>query len=112
MAEKKRIWDNYKVIGEVRKSEAIKLVVAAACRDGVRYICVREFYLTKRSQEWKPGRDGIVIPMEIPINKGADICQTYAGFMTELTKAAHEVTNMPLADEKNAVYIEVKEKTK
>ena len=26
----KKIWDNYKVIGEVKKSDAIKLVVAAA----------------------------------------------------------------------------------
>ena len=50
MAEQKRIWDNFKEIGEVRKSDSIKFVIAAAIRDGVKYINIREFYKRKRDE--------------------------------------------------------------
>ena len=34
--EPKRLWDNYKVIGEVQKSDKIKFIIAAGIRDGER----------------------------------------------------------------------------
>lgn len=112
MTEMKRIWDNFKNIGEVKKSDSTKLVVSAACRDGVRYIAIHEFYFNKRTQEWKPARDGIVLPLSVPINNGTEIIEPYAGLITEMTKAAHALADMPLMDENHAVYIEKKARTK
>lgn len=112
MAETRRIWDNYKVVGEVQKSDSIKLVIAAACRDGVKYINIREFYLRKRDNTWMPSRDGITCPIEIPVNSGKEICKSYEGLVAALDKTVRTLADMPLMDEKNAVYIEKKERTK
>ena len=100
----KRIWDNYKVIGEVQKSDRIKLVVAAAIRDGVKYINIREFYLRQRDNEWKPSKDGITVPISIPINKGTDRIFPYDALNTLLSATAKELKDMPLYDHNNAVY--------
>lgn len=110
MAEQKRIWDNYKVIGEVQKSGSIKIVIAAAIRDGVKYINIREFYIRKRDNVWMPGRDGITIPLVVPINKGAERLTPYAEMTDLIHKTVAELETMPLADEANAVYAEKKEK--
>lgn len=109
MAKAKRIWDNYKVIGEVRKSDAIKLQVAAAYRDGVQYINIREFYLRKRDNEWMPGRDGITVPIIIPVNKGTEMIETFPVFVELLQEAARELSTMPMEDEANAVWYTPKE---
>jgi hypothetical protein len=106
----KRIWDNYKVIGEVSKSGSIKFVVGAAIRDGVKYINIREFYIRKRDNVWMPGRDGITIPLVVPVNKGAEHLTPYAEMTELIHKAVAELEIMPLADEANAVFIEKKEK--
>lgn len=108
----KRIWDNYKVIGETLKSDRIKLVVAAAIRDGVKYINIREFYLRQRDNEWRPGRDGITIPINIPINKGTEMIFPYEVFTTLLSAAAKELKDMPLYDSNNAIYYAREEKKK
>jgi hypothetical protein len=106
----KRIWDNYKVIGETQKSDRIKLVVAAAIRDGVKYINIREFYLRQRDNEWRPGRDGITVPINILINKGTDMIFPYDVFNTLLSAAAKELKEMPLYDSNNAIYYVREEK--
>lgn len=108
--EQKRIWDNYKVIGEVKKSDAIKFVIAAAVRDGVKYINIREFYIRKRDNVWMPGRDGITIPLVAPINHGTERITPYSEMSNVITKAAAELETMPLLDEANAVYMPKKEK--
>ncbi len=110
MASKaKKIWDNYKVIGEVRKSEAIKLVVAAAYRDGVQYINIREFYIRKRDNVWMPGRDGITVPVIIPINEGKERVHTYTQLGDLMTAAVAELAVMPMEDAENAVWYTPKE---
>ena len=109
MAEQKRIWDNFKEIGEVRKSDSIKFVVSAAIRDGVKYINIREFYKRKRDEVWMPGRDGITIPLIVPINEGKERLTPYSEMSALFSKAAAELNIMPLADEANAVYITKKE---
>lgn len=108
--EPKRIWDNYKVIGETLKSDRIKLVVAAAIRDGVKYINIREFYLRQRDNEWRPGKDGITVPINIPINKGTEMIFPYDAFNTLLSAAAEELKDMPLYDSNNAIYYVREEK--
>lgn len=105
----KKIWDNYKVIGEVKKSDAIKLVVAAAYRDGVQYINIREFYIRKRDNVWMPGRDGITIPVIIPVNQGKEMVHTYIQLGDLMSKAVATLTIMPMEDEENAVWYTPKE---
>lgn len=104
----KRIWDNYEVIGEVQKSGRIKFVVAAAMRDGVRYINIREFYCRKKDGEWRPGRDGITIPLLIPIDQGTKFLFPYKELMAVLRSTAEHLQTMPLADETKAIYREEK----
>lgn len=110
MAEQKRIWDNFKEIGEVQKSDSIKFVIAAAIRDGVKYINIREFYKRKRDEVWMPGRDGITIPLVVPVNNGKDRLTPYSEMTALISKAAEELDTMPLADEAHTVYITKKEK--
>jgi hypothetical protein len=110
MAEQKRIWDNFKEIGEVRKSDSIKFVIAAAIRDGVKYINIREFYKRKRDEVWMPSKDGITIPLVVPVNNGADRLTPYSKMVELISKAATELETMELADEAHAVYITKKEK--
>jgi hypothetical protein len=100
----KRIWDNYQVMGEVIKSDRIKFVVAAAIRDGVRYINIREFYLKKSEQVWKPGRDGITIPLLVPIENGMKLIEPYFGLVDLITETMRHVKTMDLHDEANAIY--------
>ena len=108
-SKKKKIWDNYKVIGEVRKSDAIKFVVAAAYRDGVQYINIREFYLRKKDNEWMPGRDGITVPVIIPVNGGKERVHTYTQLGDLMTAATAELAVMPMEDAANAVWYTPKE---
>ena len=110
MAEQKRIWDNFKEIGEVRKSDSIKFVIAAAIRDGVKYINIREFYKRKRDNVWMPGRDGITIPLVVPIEQGKARLTPYTEMTDVINKTAAELETMELLDEEHAVYIEKKEK--
>jgi len=104
MAEKKRIWDNFVHIGEVQKSEATKLVVSAATRDGYRCINVREWYMKKSDNEWKPGRDGINVPLLSPIKGGKETLHVATGFADLILKCIEQLPDIALVDEDNAVY--------
>ena len=102
----RRIWDNYAIIGEVQKSSKIKFVIAAGIRDGVRYINIREFYLRQRDGVWKPGRDGITIPLRIPVDKGTKVIAPYDEFIKMLAEPKEALVVKELADEENAVFVE------
>lgn len=110
MEEKKRIWDNYVVIGEVQKSDSIKFVVAAATRDGFRYINIREFYIRKRDNVWMPGRDGITIPLKAGLNKGEKFIEPFKNMMKLLANTAESAEAIELINEANAVYMPKKVK--
>ncbi len=105
----KRIWDNYKELFEIRKSDRIKLVVAAATRDGFRYVNIREFYLRQRDGEWRPGRDGITIPLIMPIDEGKTMLTPAAEALKAIAETMKVVEVMELADEANAVWYPAKE---
>lgn len=107
----KRIWDNYEIIGEVQKSTGIKFVIAAATREGFRYINIREFYFRKRDGVWKPGRDGITIPLVAGINKGESFIKPYKELMFTLADAAKFAATMELIDADKAIWIEPERKT-
>lgn len=106
----KRIWDNFEEIAEVRKSDNIKFVLAAATRDGFRYINIREFYLRKKDNTWMPSRDGITVPLMAPLNKGEQFIFPYKAMTEALQKTAKVAHGMDLMDENKSVYIEVKPK--
>lgn len=110
VGEEKRIWDNYEVIAEVRKSDAIKFVVAAATRQGFRYINIREFYLRKGDTTWVVGRDGITIPLVAPLNKGEQFIKPIVDMLNALNDAREVASTMELINEEKAIWIKVKEK--
>lgn len=108
--EMKRVWDNYELIGEVQKSEGTKFMFFAATRDGYRYISIREFYLAKRTGVWHPSRDGILIPLMMPIKGTETILKPHEGFVEMLAKTAEYASIMELMDESKMVFVERKQK--
>jgi len=110
MENKRKIWDNCIEVGSVQKSDAIKITVSAAIRDGVKYINLREFYKRKKDDVWMPGRDGITIPLLRPIKDGAEMIKPYEGLIRAMSRAADTLEDMELIDEENAVYAVEREK--
>lgn len=112
MAEtkQKKIWDNFQEVAEIRKSDGIKFVIAAATRDGYRYINIREFYMRKKDGVWMPGRDGITIPLKAPLNKGQQFIAPAETLLSELEIAMNIAESMELMDDSRAVYMPMKEK--
>lgn len=108
----KKIWDNYVVIKEVQKAQNIKLVVAVGVRAGVKYINIREFYHRKRDNTWNPGRDGITIPVLLPIDRGTKRITPLYDFTVALAEATEVMENIALYDDNNAVYMPTKAKIK
>ena len=104
----KKLWDNYKVIGEVQKSDKIKQVVGAGIRDGARYLVTRELYYRKKDDSWQPGKGGITVPLEVPINNGTERIEPYKHLINLMAKAAVELRAMELSDPEHAVYTLVK----
>lgn len=107
----KRIWDNFQEIGEVQKSASIKFVIAAAVRNGVKYINIREFYKRKKDDVWMPGRDGITIPILVPLEENTKQIEPYKDMIKLLTDAAEVLKDIELYDEEHAVYAKPKEET-
>lgn len=106
----KKIWDNYEEIGEVRKSDNIKFVIAAATREGFRYVNIREFYFRKRDGQWLPGKDGLTLPVLMPIDKGTNVLKPVEAMLSMLTTASNAALGMELADDNKAVWYTPKEK--
>lgn len=104
MKIRKRIWDNYEEVAEVRKSDGIKFVIAAATRDGFRYVNIREFYMRKRDNVWRPGRDGITLPITAGLNKGEEFIHPLVEAIKAITAAGEVAATMELADEEKAVW--------
>jgi len=66
---RRKLWDNHKIIGTVHKSDRTRLQVELVAKDGVKIINIREWYLKKSDNEWKPnGLAGFAIPILAPIN--------------------------------------------
>ena len=108
--KRKRIWDNFEEIAEVRKSDGIKFVIAAATRNGFRYVNIREFYLRKRDNTWQPGRDGLTIPLVAPLNKGEQFIKPYNDMIKALGNTAKFASTMDLLDETKSIWVDKKER--
>ena len=106
--EMRKIWDNYKVIGEVKKSEATKVVVSLGARDGVKCINIRAWYLKKRNPDWAPALEGMVIPLAGIID-GAINGSIGPQFLSLIDQALREAPSFAIEDPAHAVYIPKKE---
>jgi hypothetical protein len=109
MPEGKRVWDNYQEVARVQKAGSTVYVVGIGTRDGVRYINIREFYLRKRDVTWNPGRDGISIPLVMPLEENTKQILPYTNLMKVLGIAAERLEKMDLYDDAHAVYYIPKE---
>lgn len=65
----RKLWDNHKEVAVIQKSDRLRIAVDACTRDGFRCLSIREYYFAKRDGVWKPGRDGIIVPIMAPIGK-------------------------------------------
>lgn len=97
-----RIWDTYRYVTEIRKSDKAFLKFYATVRDGVRYIFMQEY--VQHTDGIKPTTNSLTVPMYIPIDKGTDIIKPFIEFV----KAYQEVivahnTDVPLDDPETAV---------
>lgn len=105
----KKIWDNYRVIGEFKKSKATKVVVSLGARDGVKCINIRAWYLKKNCTEWSPAFEGIVVPLAGIVDEqlNQEIGQQ---FINLINQAMQEAPAFAIEDAANAVYVPKKEK--
>ena len=108
MTTVKRIWDNCELIGEVMKTGSSKLKVELTARDGVKYLNIREWYMTKREQVWKPGMNGVAIPIAIPIE--GKVAQPVANIVELINIALAKAPDFEIENEANAVYAQPKAK--
>lgn len=109
MAEKKprRIWDNYKVVSEVQKNYRLKFVIAVATRDGFRCVVIREFYLRKSDNQWRPGRDGIILPLvsaDFDENGDVKFINVCENVIKQISNAMVDAVKMELSDPEHAVW--------
>ena len=111
----RRTWDNYRELYEIQKSERLKLVIGAGARDGFKCIQIREFYLNKTTQEWRPGRDGLIIPLAAPLKGVTDengkpvIVKPILDLLSKLPEAVKFAATMALADPEHEVWFPPKE---
>lgn len=105
----RKIFDNYTLIADVKKGDKHFIRIAAGTLDGHRYVTLREFYYHKSSDTWKPGRDGMYIPMFAPFKvAGSDvpaIKDVGNTFLENFIKAVEVAQTMPLTDDEKTMYI-------
>ena len=58
-------WDKEEVVAEVNKSDKGKYIITKAEKSGKQYIGIREWYCTQNDPTWKPGKNGMNLPMTV-----------------------------------------------
>lgn len=109
----KKLWDNYQEIAIIQKTDRLRYVVAACTREGYRCVNIREFYYVKRDNAWKPGRDGIMIPLASPLgrtrkpdpNNPPKLIYPMREMLLALQQAAEFAAEMDLEDKENEVWL-------
>lgn len=102
----KKVWDNCQLIGEVMKSPSTKLRIELVTREGVKYVNIREWYMKKSEQTWKPGLAGFAMPVMIPMDGEVDT--PAMNLVDTITEALEKAPAFKLADDDNAVWAESK----
>lgn len=114
-----KIWDNYTPIADIPQSNKLRIVIAACTKDGYRYINIRQFYYAYREDQWKPGRNGINIPLVSATNKTRipdpnnppNIVYPMRDVLAAIQQAIEVAEKMALDDPDNAVWKLPKVKT-
>ena len=107
MAINMLVWENYLEIGHLVKSSYKRIHIGVGCKDGVRQINIREFYMNKKTSEWKPSLYGIAVPIEINVELTPDVfTKAYPAkeFMAMLQEALDKGSTLPLYDADKLVY--------
>lgn len=106
----RKVWDNEKLIGEVRRSDAMLMRITIVARDGIKYINLHDFYKKKSDPDgkWYPTMAGIAIPYVVPIDNGTSRLEPHKEIMQFINKALSELPEFPLEDEEHAVYTPIK----
>lgn len=92
------LWDNYKRIGELQTTDHKKIIIGSACREGVKYVNLHEWYALKSAPtEWKPSNRGISLPVDAIIGE-----ENVEGVAEEIVSLMHEalsvIVDMPIHD--------------
>jgi len=109
----KRLWDNYEEVAVIQKSGKLRFLIAACTRDGFRCVTIREFYKRKRDGQWLPARDGILVPIMVPIgrtkepdpNNPPKMIHPMQEFISAIIQAADVAREMELSDPEKAVWL-------
>ena len=104
----RKIWDNYEIIADVKTDDRRFIRIATGTLDGFRYVTLREFYYHARDEVFKPGKNGLRIPMSSPFyedHSGPTIRKVGIEFLEHFIRAFDVAQTMSLADPKNAMYI-------
>lgn len=105
----RKIFDNYEIIADIPKGDRYRIRIAAGTLNGQRLVTLREFYYHKGEDTWKPGRDGMYIPMFAPFKtEGSDvptIKDVGNAFLESFIRAMEVAQSMPLADDEKTMYI-------
>lgn len=96
------VFDNYKEIGSVPSGNKRRIQVNVGIKDGVTMIVMREFYFQR--EEWKPGYNGMTVPVRLPINKGTTIIDPLSDLLNLVAQAVEISKDMPLSDPENTLY--------
>lgn len=115
----KRIWDNYRVIGTIRKSTMRKIQVSAGTISGYRSVCIKEYYKRYDRDEWLPSYKSITIPLRAVVKELHLKEPTIPEFLTPMQdllalvyEAIEVASTMELHDPNNEVWIQRKIKSK
>ena len=99
-----RIWDNFKTIGEIRKSERIMTRFSIGARDGIKYLHIREFVLKgKTINEWIPTWNGISVPIKMP-RLGDTPDEVVAAYIDMMQKVCDAHDDFPIYDEEHTIW--------
>lgn len=109
-AKFKRLWDNKKTLGSVRKAPALKIDLALAARDGVKYVQLIPMYKRKRDNEWKHGLGVLNVPIEYPID--GEVFRPLEQLISALSDALTQLNDFAIEDKENAVWVPVVKKQK
>lgn len=105
----RKIWDNYEIIADARTDDRHFIRIAVGTIDGYRYVILREFYLRHGEDTWYPGKNGLRIPIKMPMYPNGATLPTFVDvgdeFLEGFTKAIEAAKTMELANKDNAIYI-------
>lgn len=101
----RRLWDNYKVLNTIQKTECLRLEVAVGIRDGIKYLFIQEYYYSKKADKWGPSRHVLSIPLVVPYERGTKLRTPFADFIKTLQDVVEAFDTMELYDPEHMVVI-------